>query len=91
MCLALAGRMVLRLPTSSRWGSEASSEYGVEADFVIDYTQNETLRFPAKASNGESAPPTKSLTNSKITLWMIESVIVERLPRGARYQHARQR
>jgi len=32
MCLALAGRMILRPATSGRWGSEASSECGIEAD-----------------------------------------------------------
>jgi len=30
--------MILRSATSGRWGSEASSECGVEADIVIDYT-----------------------------------------------------
>jgi hypothetical protein len=33
----------------------------------------------------ESAPVAKLLTNSKMTLWMIESAKVERLPREARY------
>jgi hypothetical protein len=39
----------------------------------------------------ESAPVAKLLTNSKMTLWMTESAKIERLPREARYQHARQR
>jgi hypothetical protein len=38
MCSALASRMILRSATSGRWGSEAFSECGVEADFAIDYT-----------------------------------------------------
>jgi len=36
MCLAPAGHMILRSANSSRWGSESSSEYGGEADFVSD-------------------------------------------------------
>jgi hypothetical protein len=79
-------RMILRSATSGRWGSEASSEW---KPFVIDYgvylERNPSIS--SQSLQGESAP----LTNSKMALWMTESVKAERLPRGARYQHARQR
>jgi hypothetical protein len=80
MCFALAGRIILRSTISGRWGSEASSECGVEADFVIDPRTN-LFDFQPKPPSGI---PSSYQIAKEFVDDLMKSVKVERLPTAER-------